>query len=398
MVKLFCMVVGETGSAFAIDIDAIEFVHDLKKAIKAKNYFRTVDVNKLQLFAAKNDNVWLQSSTNDVKSLKKGNKTDLIESLIHEDKELQAEFGIGEVLNGMPDPKTKEIHILVVVPMQERRLLTKQTFSKPFRTFSEGIYFDFPHLSREELVEDLYQKVIRSQFVLLSSPAGSGKTSLLTLFVNRHPELNYIPIWFYHEGADPLEILASHGIDVIQRKCVRQDDKSIVFVLDDCQRQYRHIDFWTALIKGVNSWMPKHIRFIFSATHLLETDTESPVLFSDIPSKLTRNDFMINDEEAHQLINFDNGLPLQLRFPTLVKVIIRECNGHIASLRTSCNILSSHFSKAIAPVEEDVFSYYLSRTFVHQLARCFGTGHTTRGGKNYIVINCTVKNFENKLM
>ena len=281
----------------------------------------------------------------------------------------------------------------MVVPKQERRLSTTQIIPAPFLTVSEGIYLDFPHLSREELVENLYQKVINSQFVLLSSPAGSGKTSLLILLVDQHPELNNIPIWFYNEGVNPTEILASHGISVIQRKCVRQDDKPIVFVLDDCQQQYRNIDFWTTLIKGVTLWMPKHIRFIFSATHLLETDIESPVSFGDIPSKLTRNDFLINDEEANQLINLDNGLPLQLRFPTLVKVIIRECNGHIASLRTSCNILSSHFSKAIAPVEEDVFSYYLSSTFVNQLARCFGTGHTTPKSRDLqlFLIKCLVR-------
>lgn len=316
--------------------------------------------------------------------------------MIDEEKELDGEYGVEEVLEGLPNPKTKEIHVLVVVPEQEQRLSTNQRFEMPFpfRPLSEGIYLDFPHLSREELVENLYQMLIVSQFVLLSSPAGSGKTSLLTLFVNRHPELNYVPIRFYHFEADATDMLANHGIDVKEGKCVRQDDKATVFLLDDSQRQYSNINFWTALIKGVTSWMPKHIRFIISATHLLETDMpESPVAFSDIRSKLTRKDFLINDEEARQIINFENGLPSELRFPTLVEVIIRECNGHIASLRSSCDILYTHFSKAIAPVEKDVLSYYLSSEFANQLARCFGTGHTTPKSRDLqlFLIKCLVR-------
>ena len=101
IVTLFCMVVGEKGSAFSIEIDENDSVSELKDAIKADNEKTiTCDACELQLFLAKtSDNVWLQSSSHDVKSLKKGIKTELIQSLIHEDNglELQAEFGIGKV-------------------------------------------------------------------------------------------------------------------------------------------------------------------------------------------------------------------------------------------------------------------------------------------------------------
>ncbi|KAG2768153.1 hypothetical protein Pcac1_g20609 [Phytophthora cactorum] len=49
MVKLFCAIVGDAGSAFPVDIDVGQSVGDLKKAIKEEiNY--PDPVYKLQLF------------------------------------------------------------------------------------------------------------------------------------------------------------------------------------------------------------------------------------------------------------------------------------------------------------------------------------------------------------
>lgn len=51
--------------------------------------------------------------------LKKGGKTALVEALTHKDKELQGEDLISEYLEGMDAPKSKQIHVLVVVPYTE---------------------------------------------------------------------------------------------------------------------------------------------------------------------------------------------------------------------------------------------------------------------------------------
>lgn len=113
---LFCALVGVKGNAFSIDIDASKSVDHLKDAIKTKNEDITCPARKLELYLAKKGDSWLDSSTDDVKKLKKGEKTALIEALKHEDNELDGEFGLEEVLEGMPEPKTKQIHVLVVVP------------------------------------------------------------------------------------------------------------------------------------------------------------------------------------------------------------------------------------------------------------------------------------------
>jgi Crinkler effector protein N-terminal domain len=116
MVTLFCALVGEKRSAFPVKIDESECVHDLKKAIKQKQMYGFAS-SKLQLFLGKKSkDTWLDSSSDDVKNLKKGEKTPLIEALTHEDNELQGEFGLDEVLEGMQVPTTQQIHVLVVVP------------------------------------------------------------------------------------------------------------------------------------------------------------------------------------------------------------------------------------------------------------------------------------------
>jgi Crinkler effector protein N-terminal domain len=108
------------GERVGVDIDASESVGDLKNTIKREND-RTItcDVDNIQLFLGKKSkDTWLDSSSDDVKKLKKGEKTALIETLTHKDNELQGEFGLDEVPEGMQVPTTEQIHLLVVVPNQ----------------------------------------------------------------------------------------------------------------------------------------------------------------------------------------------------------------------------------------------------------------------------------------
>ncbi|GMF20933.1 unnamed protein product [Phytophthora lilii] len=65
----------------------------LKDSIKEKNMFN-FPADEMQVFLAKTDDgAWLSSSTDDVKQLKKGEKTDIVEFLTQEDMELQAVAG-----------------------------------------------------------------------------------------------------------------------------------------------------------------------------------------------------------------------------------------------------------------------------------------------------------------
>ncbi|KAG2997751.1 hypothetical protein PC128_g23649 [Phytophthora cactorum] len=94
MVTLFCAIVGEVGNVFGVEINDVK-----------------------ALFLAKKDSEAASRSEN-VKNLKNGEKTALIEVLTHEDEELQGEDGVANVLEGMDLPSTGQIHVLVVVPVE----------------------------------------------------------------------------------------------------------------------------------------------------------------------------------------------------------------------------------------------------------------------------------------
>eukprot|EP00644_Phytophthora_capsici_P016989 jgi/Phyca11/34764/gw1.83.9.1 len=63
MMKLFCVIVGEAGSAFPVGIKPEDTVGDLKEKIKGKNTMTiTCDAKDLQLFLAKTHAGWLSDN------------------------------------------------------------------------------------------------------------------------------------------------------------------------------------------------------------------------------------------------------------------------------------------------------------------------------------------------
>jgi hypothetical protein len=80
------------------------------------------------------DVTWLESSSEDVQSLKEGGKTDLIEVLTNTHNELQGEFGLQKVLKDMPEPSTEQIHVLVVVPEVDQEQWGEERTRKKART------------------------------------------------------------------------------------------------------------------------------------------------------------------------------------------------------------------------------------------------------------------------
>eukprot|EP00644_Phytophthora_capsici_P003765 jgi/Phyca11/108281/e_gw1.15.479.1 len=115
-VSLQCVIVG-IGSSFDVEIDDGEKVSKLMRAIKDRKPLTiTCEADLLQLFLAKKGNAWLSSSTDDVKALKKGEKTGFIDELMHEKEKMEEEYPLSDYLANMNDPEVKQIHVLVVVP------------------------------------------------------------------------------------------------------------------------------------------------------------------------------------------------------------------------------------------------------------------------------------------
>jgi hypothetical protein len=137
--------------------------------------------SKLQLFLArKGDGTWLESSTDDVKELKKEEKTALIEALTHEDNELQGESGLQKVLKDMP---------LVVLALSQPSLFWKEPKSLVATT---GANWDFQNsLDLGNLASAIGRhykawrdgktdKQSHPLFVCLDGPA-TGKSRLLAM-------------------------------------------------------------------------------------------------------------------------------------------------------------------------------------------------------------------------
>ncbi|EPZ36065.1 hypothetical protein O9G_006374, partial [Rozella allomycis CSF55] len=76
----------------------------------------------------------------------------------------------------------------------------------------DGIDLQKPHLKRDQLLEQLCWMYESSRFVLLSSPAGSGKTSLLTMFATS-ADIECIYISCLDEQKTLSDLLKPHGID-----------------------------------------------------------------------------------------------------------------------------------------------------------------------------------------
>ncbi|GMF39950.1 unnamed protein product [Phytophthora lilii] len=121
MVKLFCAIVGVTGSAFEVKIDDAESVSALKDAIWEKikdmfihdDKFRSVVASRLQLFLAKKDGAWLTDDDDLDKMLQ--NQVDTSKM-----KKLRASWKLNKPDLFGPDVSLGEdvIHVLVLVPGQ----------------------------------------------------------------------------------------------------------------------------------------------------------------------------------------------------------------------------------------------------------------------------------------
>nr|KAE8929728.1 hypothetical protein PF009_g20166 [Phytophthora fragariae] len=255
----------------------------------------------MQLFLAKKGKAWLDwaeaaAVTLDEDGYLQGFEEMNLTLFVKDPKNFGEKFQPGE----------GKVHVLVVAPQRE---------PPSTQPYPEG----FPHLPRDALVEKLHDAVLSTNFVLLSSPSGSGKTSLLTLFRDRYPEIHCVAISLLNHSGPASQILSQHGIDVSKRTCLLHDDGAIfVVMLDDSQCQYDDMPFWSLLIKGSSSWIPLNVRIVISTTHSLESEwPESPVDFRSFRKGITRDDFLLCDDEVRQLFDLGNGLPSKLRSPAL---------------------------------------------------------------------------------
>lgn len=221
------------------------------------------------------------------------------------------------------------------------------------------------------------------RFVRLTSPAASGKSSLLKLY--QHSLKNTKVVWISClTDKSCFDLFKAKGIDL--ENCEYQSNigkRDTVVFLDDAQEKYPEVRFWEQLIKVVPNWLPSNIRFVISSTHLVSIGTSSPVVFEALP-KLQRNDFLLTPEESNEFLELSVvGLPQKMKSETVKEVITKECGGLIGALRQSVDSLTERFAKDIEPSETALLQHFLSNDLLPNMGRCFGDTHSTPIGNDF---------------
>ncbi|KAJ3002261.1 UNVERIFIED_CONTAM: hypothetical protein HDU68_006361, partial [Siphonaria sp. JEL0065] len=279
-------------------------------------------------------------------------------------------------------------HVLVLVPIK-----TSPTNSMSLLSAGDEIVFTkseinlelngidllSPHLDRLELLKSIAYSVQSNRFTLLSSPAGSGKTSVLQLF-QKWVKVRCIYLSPYRATKE-LGISTSNCLKLLLQAGIKADDKSfpessepLIVMIDDAQYTYDNKDAWTSLMKEVVLWLPHSIKFIISATHIMKGGVESPVEFKSLPT-FDRQDFLLSEAESKVFLDSPIGLRGDMKFDSLKQNIIIQCAGLIGSLRLSVDGLTAEFAKS-QPTETNALLYYLSAGALSRMARVFGSDHS----------------------
>ena len=229
----------------------------------------------------------------------------------------------------------------------------------------DNIFTKYPHISRDNLVKMLFDRLILVRIVHIASPMGSGKTSIMNLFAHLYREL--VECMYHSLLNQSLQDALKHaGVQPDGRLSITLKDKCdhhlVVIMLDDCQKRYgeEYTDIWEYLIKNCIGFH-RRLKFIMCSTRSLITAEDCPAVFSELAT-LQRNDFLLTDDEALSLIRLESptGLALSLRYDVVEAVMIKECNGLVAALRISITHLNKHFSDHNPVNEEEVLQAYFS--------------------------------------
>jgi hypothetical protein len=207
------------------------------------------------------------------------------------------------------------------------------------------------------------------RFLLLDSPAASGKTSLLIMFQLKYPQLNvhYVSM---NSKSDPYDCLIHAGLDIKRRTC-KYDQ--VIYILDDAQFQYDHPTFCHMLIKDV----PLHfhrVQFIISVTHMITRRSQpNSYFFADL-EKISNKELLLSCEQSLQLLNSQSplGLPTHMQnFSQLKNAIIEHCNGLIGALCKSVHFFADKLCVHMSTEEMCLQAYY-SKNLLDEMHCCFG--------------------------
>jgi hypothetical protein len=248
----------------------------------------------------------------------------------------------------------------------------------------DGLNILRPHLNRSDVVTCLANLVQMNRFVLVNSPASSGKSSLIRLLAHGRPDYQCVGFSFMkYQSTQAADALRLHGCDLQRQEItipIREDCSLLVIVIDDAQEKYNDLDFWCGLVKDYSllaDRCPK-LRFIISTVHALGSKHKSPVEFEAM-SKISRKDMLLTDDECLEYLSltYPSGLHSCLWDAALIEAIQAGCGRLIGALSQTVKALNHEVGKAYKsrlPYEaSDALRFLLSYAYLQSLTRCFGS-------------------------
>eukprot|EP00300_Choanocystis_sp_HF-7_P020236 c20545_g1_i1.p1 GENE.c20545_g1_i1~~c20545_g1_i1.p1 ORF type:complete len:729 (+),score=150.86 c20545_g1_i1:48-2189(+) len=204
-------------------------------------------------------------------------------------------------------------------------------------------------LQRPELVSEIYELANRFGVVLLKSPPGSGKTSLLCLLQAHALEQN-MPFVLISSATLGSGFLSP--AQLIQRATA---DAQFVF-LDDCQMLCDDTELWDWVFKTL-----QNKKFVLAATYDLATSPGSPTFQTVLKFDRLR----LTDEESRDYLQ--HHLPEKYQsLDNFLAVTIEQCSGHVAILK---HVVTYFESLDIEESESQLIRILLSSAFSDSCCR-----------------------------
>ncbi|KAJ3120116.1 hypothetical protein HK098_004875, partial [Nowakowskiella sp. JEL0407] len=290
------------------------------------------------------------------------------------------------------------VDVLVIIPAEREKpstskeapgtamLRTREQIIQIEKATSDlnGINVFLPHLERKNILEKIcsFFDEMGRRFLLLNSPAGSGKTSILNLLESGKTKYQcyYLSCARYRNLADvlysELKSRSNYFIQLSSTETFFPTNVDIIIMLDDAQKTYSDQDGWAYFLKNGDKFIPGNVKFLIAATHMLKAGEESPWDFQTLP-KIARDDLLLSEAESAEFLDSPLGMKDRFDFPSVRSILIRQSAGLVGALRVSVLTLASAFSKNDSPTEDQVLQFVLSNNFVAGMTRVFGSEHTS---------------------
>ena len=255
---------------------------------------------------------------------------------------------------------------------QDSFLATQPVFT------TDGILPDRPHLLRAAAVEGILQTAREGQYVVIGSPAATGKTALLQLIRQKLKSQgsNVIRISLRDVGYDSIHAqLRDKGItndfDALEQV------RNTWLLLDDAQSVYdpKYFPLWEFLVKDIASaGISSNLKVIIAATYDLRTPGSPVVQFRDLPHVSAA----ATEEEARQLFHiyasawgWDGWDRFQNNLVSLSK--LTRSQYHLGVVIAGLRLLDELRKMPGQPGvdEAKALSCLRSERFVFRLDRCF---------------------------